>query len=165
MFSFGLTLKNFIDVSYFGDCEKYLPLKYNRLVKRDKMFDLEIENTGIGVDIEDVSRFRGLTAEKDARFLNKIFTEKEKGYCFSLARPEQHLAARFAGKEAVIKALSSLGMKKPVYRDIEILNNEKGGPGVTVLKKGYEGIHLLVSLSHSEGSAIAFVIAVKPTEK
>lgn len=129
------------------------------------MFNLENENTGIGVDIEDISRFKGLTVEKDARFLDKIFTEKEKGYCFCRARPEQHLAVRFAGKEAVIKALSSLDIKGPVYRDIEIINDRKGTPAVSILKDGYEGLRILISLSHSEESAVAFVIAVKTPVK
>ena len=74
---------------------------------------------GIGVDIEKTDRFKKKL--KDKRFLNKIFTQEELNYCFSNKYPEKHLAARFAGKEAMIKAYCSL------YKDITVYCH-KGQP-------------------------------------
>lgn len=124
-----------------------------------------LKNTSIGVDIEEVKRFEGLTAEKDARFLNKIFTKNELDYCYGRANTAQHLAARFAAKEAVIKALSSLGKDKITYHDIEITNNDKGVPSASFLKNGFKNLQVLVSMSHTEGNAIAFALAALKTEE
>jgi holo-[acyl-carrier protein] synthase len=62
-----------------------------------------MNNFGIGVDIESIERFVKLDRAKDSRFLAKIFTEKELDYCFKYKSPAEHLAVRYAGKEAVIK--------------------------------------------------------------
>ena len=115
---------------------------------------------GIGVDIEDISRFKGLTREKDAAFLNKLFTKKELDYCFSCGSPEQHLAARYAGKEAVIKALSALGKANLNYKEIEIVNDDRGVPHASIREKGITNLQILISLSHSEETAIAFTIVI-----
>ena len=122
------------------------------------MLNVNNEIVGIGVDIEDISRFQGLTVEKDASFLNKLFTEKELNYCFSAGNPAEHLAARYAGKEAIIKALSQLDRFEADYRDIEIVNDKMGIPGARVLKEGFAGLDILLSLSHSKETAIAFTI-------
>ena len=125
---------------------------------RENMFDINNEAAGIGVDIENISRFQGLTIEKDASFLNRLFTEKELDYCFSSGNPAEHLAARFAGKEVIIKALTQAGKSKVDYRDIEIVNDQRGVPGARILKDGFAGLDILLSLSHSQEAAIAFTI-------
>ena len=56
---------------------------------------------GIGVDCVDISRFEDLKAH----FIKKVYTRKEIKYCRSKMAPAQHFAGRFAGKEAVIKAM------------------------------------------------------------
>jgi holo-[acyl-carrier protein] synthase len=127
------------------------------------MFNIADGSTGIGVDIVDIGRFEGLTLERDSRFLNRIFTQKELSYCFSTAKPAQHLAARYAGKEAVVKALSMLD-RNLVYKDIEISNGAGGVPGVSILKEGFKDIDFLLSLSHAENAAIAFTVAVRRGE-
>jgi holo-[acyl-carrier protein] synthase len=127
------------------------------------MFSINNGSIGIGVDIETIDRFQGLTAEKDAAFLNKIFTKKELDYCFSSGNPAEHLAARFAGKEAIIKALSHLDRFKADYRDIEIINDRRGVPGARILKEGFSGLNILLSLSHSQETAIAFTIVALRT--
>lgn len=109
---------------------------------------------GIGVDIESIERFRELRENK--RFLSKVYTEKELEYCFSDQNTVQHLAARFAGKEATIKALSSLG-KKIDFKDIEILN-KKGVPCVDFSATKYINAEAKISLAHNEDNAIAFVV-------
>ena len=120
---------------------------------------------GIGVDVEDISRFQELDIENDSRFLNKIFTKKELDHCFSLAIPAQHLAARFAGKEAIIKASSSLGKVKPGYRDIEIENDSRGVPGAIIWKEGFDDVCIRLSLSHSHDVAVAFAIMTLEAEE
>ncbi len=129
------------------------------------MFSLDNASLGIGVDIESISRFRGLSVEKNKRFLSKIFTDTELDYCFSRANTTQHLAARFAAKEAVIKALSTLGKNKLNYRGIEITNDEIGIPVVSISKTGFNDIQISLSLSHTKQTAIAFAIAAQKTGK
>ena len=128
------------------------------------MFDVNNDTAGIGVDIENISRFQGLTIEKDAPFLNKLFTEKELEYCFSAGNPAEHLAARYVGKEAVIKALGQLDRPVSDYRDIEIINDKRGVPGARILKDGFAGLDILLSLSHSQETSIAFTIVTERTE-
>ena len=122
------------------------------------MFSSNNGSIGIGVDVATIDRFHGLTVEKDASFLNKIFTENELDYCFSSGNPAEHLAARFAGKEAIIKALGQLDRFKADYRDIEIVNDKRGIPGACILKEGFAGLDILLSLSHSRDTAIAFTV-------
>ena len=129
------------------------------------MFTIDDSNLSIGVDIEDISRFRGLTREKDKRFLSRIFTDKELDYCFSRANTEQHLAGRFTAKEAVIKALNALGKEKLNYREIEVLNDESGTPVISILKEGFRNIQASLSLSHTKKTAIAFTIAAQKARK
>ncbi len=108
---------------------------------------------GVGVDIEQISRFNGMNLENERIFLEHLFTRSELNYCFKKKYPQQHLAARFAAKEAVIKAMG--GIKRGwSYHDIEIIVKESGKPFVKICssKKG----RALISLSHSQGFAIAF---------
>lgn len=118
----------------------------------------ELKNLGVGTDIEDISRFKDLDRDKDRVFLNKIFTEKELDYSFSKARPYQHLAARYAGKEAVIKALSRIGKNGIGYKEIEISNDGRGLPRVDLER---EQLNIHISLSHSNDRALAFAVIVK----
>ena len=124
----------------------------------------KFKSFGVGTDIEDTSRFRNLDRNEDSIFLNKIFTKIELDYSFSKAKPCQHLAARYAGKEAVVKALCSLGRQSIGYRDIEILNDNKGIPKVNInygkLNRGKNNnLKVDISLSHSDGRALAFAVA------
>ena len=120
-----------------------------------------IGNFGIGVDIENIDRFRKLDAVNSSSFLKKVFTGKELDYCFSKRAAAPHLAVRFAGKEAVIKAISSMGKINPGYRDIEILNTENGVPEVKLTNKNLKKSQVNVSLSHCEGKAIAFAVVIE----
>jgi len=113
------------------------------------------EEVNIGVDIENIGRFNGLTKE----FLERVYTAKEISYCLSKSNPAQHYAGRFAGKEAVIKVLSGFGIKTD-YCEIEIANNAGGAPMVTP-KREYGGIDILISISHCDDKAIAFALGRK----
>jgi holo-[acyl-carrier protein] synthase len=111
----------------------------------------------VGVDIENVFRFTKELENKP--FLNKIFTKQELDYCFSKSLPEQPLAARFAAKEAVSKALGSLGFthKNFSLKDIEIKKKENGAPSISIknLDPKYK---INISISHTAEQAIAFCI-------
>jgi len=107
----------------------------------------------IGVDIEKIKRFKKKL--KDNSFLNRIFTDQELNYCFSKKYPEKHLASRFAGKEAVIKAYCSLFKKLLDFKSIEITNDISGIPKAKVCTD--DSINIEISLSHTKELAIAFV--------
>ncbi|MDP3244339.1 MAG: holo-ACP synthase [bacterium] len=114
---------------------------------------------GIGVDIEDVGRFSSLDLKRHRLFLQRIFTKKEIKYCFARKNYGPHLAARFCGKEAVIKALSSIGIIGVPYNMIEITNNRYDVPVVKMSQKTQK-IIVKLSLSHTKDIAIAFVIVM-----
>jgi len=121
---------------------------------------IEKENMdfGIGIDIEDIGRFRIFKNNKSHPFLNKIFTNPELEYCFSKKVLAKHLAARFAGKEAVIKAFYNMGDSKLNYKQIEILNDDKGVPLVRLKKDSLCNSLVKLSLSHCIDKVIAFAI-------
>ena len=123
---------------------------------------LEIDDSrfGVGVDIESIERFAGLKRTRNRAFLCKIFTPDELDYCYSKRIPAPHLAVRFAGKEAVIKALCSLGRPGSSYRDVEITNDENGVPVVKLTAPDFADLHVKISLSHGADKAIAFAVAL-----
>lgn len=117
---------------------------------------------GLGVDIEKVSRFREMDLRKCKRFYNRVFTRAEIKYCLSKSDPYPHFAARFAAKEAAIKASSS--HVRLFFNDIAVGNHRNGQPVLRILgrkKKELENkIHnffFLLSLSHTEDNAVAIV--------
>ncbi|HEY0247405.1 MAG TPA: holo-ACP synthase [Gryllotalpicola sp.] len=112
--------------------------------------------TGIGVDVVGLDRFERQLAGTP-RLLERLFAESER------ALPAQSLAARFAAKEALVKALGrSDGL---VWTDIEVVPDEHGDPGFVlhggvaevVASHGVSRLHL--SLTHDAGVAVAFVVA------
>ena len=84
----------------------------------------------VGIDLIEIARVRR-TLERYPSFRERCFTEAERAYCDSKPNPPQHYAARFAGKEAVGKALGS-GVRF-TWREIEIAGRPK--PGVTLTGK------------------------------
>ncbi len=113
-----------------------------------------LENIGLGVDIEEIARFRSLDRIRNRRFLEKIFTPRELKYCFSKKDPAPHLAVRFCGKEAMIKALASMEVHKIAYHKIEIINILNGVPKVLLHMKG-KAPKIQISLSHTHDYAMA----------
>ena len=87
---------------------------------------------GIGCDIERVNRFKAVL--KNKRFLSNIFTDGEIKYCFGKKHPEVHFAEKFVGKEAIFKAISSLGERIPL-KLIEILKKNKVDNRARLLSK------------------------------
>jgi holo-[acyl-carrier protein] synthase len=122
---------------------------------------------GIGIDLVNVERIRETVEKWESRFLNRIFTPAEQAYSLSSRRPYPHLAARFAVKEAVLKAFGT-GMRRGIsWTDIEVRREPSGKPGVVLHGRakaftetlGVSGI--LVSVSHDSGYSIGQVILVK----
>ena len=112
----------------------------------------------VGVDIVENSRFTPEVLE-DKLFMEKYFTEREREYCFSQANPAQHFAARFAGKEAVVKALCGFGIRCRLW-DVEIVSSDTGAPIVKLCDNLYDvnNLDVKISISHSDMSSIAFVM-------
>ncbi len=119
---------------------------------------------GIGSDIVKVSRIEKLVEGYGQRFLERIFSTTESAYASSKARPAIHLAARFAAKEAFVKALGS-GLREGLnWRDIEVINNDLGQPQLKLHNYAYQTCHkernatTWLSLSHEQDFALAFVV-------
>ena len=82
----------------------------------------------IGADIEQIKRFSDVL--NNSYFLSKCFTQNEIKYCESKANPPQHFAARFAAKEALVKATNN---KKIDFSDVEVINDKTGRPYFRIL--------------------------------
>jgi phosphopantetheine--protein transferase-like protein len=123
--------------------------------------DFAKENVGIGVDIESIKRFESNRLTNSVSFLSRVYSKEELALCFSSPIPAQTLAAKFAGKEATFKALSGLGGKKLAFRDIQIVSESNGLPNVRILNESYCNTNIVISLSHTEDTVIAFVIATR----
>src|SRR5438094_7171536 len=78
----------------------------------------------VGVDLIEIERVRS-TLERYPSFRERCFTEEERRYCDSRANPAQHYAARFAGKEAVGKAIGFGVARAFAWRDVEIVGRPK----------------------------------------
>ena len=85
---------------------------------------------GIGIDIIEIDRIKESVDKFGDHFLNKIFTPTELEYSLSKANKYQHLAARFAAKEAIYKAISSNWNSELSWQDMEIINAPNGMPEV-----------------------------------
>ncbi|MBU1098169.1 MAG: holo-[acyl-carrier-protein] synthase [Ignavibacteriae bacterium HGW-Ignavibacteriae-2] len=109
---------------------------------------------GIGIDIIEIERIKKSVDKFGDHFLNKIFTKTEIEYCLSKANKYQHLAARFAAKESIAKALSFSGENGFSWQDIEIYNEKNGMPKVKLSGKLKilvgEDKQLQITMSHSD---------------
>ena len=118
----------------------------------------------VGVDMVLVSRFAEKQMFSNTDALHKIFTPQELAYCLSCTHPAQHLAARFAAKEAVIKALAAAGEEMHIMKDctkIEVIRSAKGVPSIVLHDLDLQKWNVKISLSHTEEQAIAFAIVFK----
>lgn len=122
----------------------------------------------IGIDIVEVYRIRE-TIERTPRFAERVFTAAERDYCDAKGvAAAQSYAARFAAKEALLKALKTGWRGRITWQDMEILNDPMGVPEMTVTGEaqkmlgelGAARIHL--SISHTSEHAIAQIILEAP---
>ena len=119
---------------------------------------------GIGVDIEHPRRFKRIMLKKCIKVRDRIFTPKEVEYCSRFVKFEERFAGRFAAKEAILKALSSLPQTHDVLtpKDIEILPRYYKKPHIRIntrligIRKANLKIHL--SISHIARYAVAFCV-------
>ena len=120
----------------------------------------QVSKTAVGVDIIEIGRIKHAVSRWQDSFLNRIYTHSE----LEVSRNISSLAARFAAKEAVMKALGT-GFRGVSWREIEILNDADGAPSVRLLgralqRSGELGLaRFEISLSHSRKYAIAMVMA------
>ena len=113
------------------------------------------QKIGIGIDIVNINRFRKKKIKKNLSFYRKILYESEIKYCTKFKSPYEHIAAKFAIKESIIKSIPD----KISFLDIKTSNSKYGKPIVN-LSGNLEGRYsFLVSASHEREYAIAIVTA------
>ena len=120
---------------------------------------------GVGIDIIEIERIKDSVEKYGDRFLNKIYTPNEIKYCVNKFNKYQHLAARFAAKEAVYKAVAS-GWKEGIsWRDIEVFNDPTGIPEIKPFGKLKTFLsndkQLKISMSHSDNYVTCVAIIYK----
>lgn len=150
---------------------------------------------GIGTDIVEISRIEKATKKWGKKFLNRVFVESEIYYCYQRKNPFQHLAGKFAAKEALIKALNYFYKQEIIQKveilegdlkdiknqkdrgvnlfislkEIEIDNDEQGMPIVTFnsphLNAKNLSLSFHLSIAHERNYAIAFAIIEKEAVK
>jgi len=117
-----------------------------------------------GTDIIEISRVKESIESTNKKFCERVYTEKEREYCENKKiQKYQHYAVRFSAKEAIFKAISDeLENKFEInWKDIEILNDEKGRPYVNILNNKIQNIEDIdISLSHCKEYAIANVVVI-----
>ena len=113
---------------------------------------------GLGTDLIDVARVEQKLRD-DPGMINELFTPSEISYCEAKHRPAQHFAARFAAKEALLKALGTGWRDGLSWREIEIRHDEQGRPlmflsgKVEELSRDRNVLHIHVSLAHTASQA------------
>ena len=120
----------------------------------------------IGIDIVEIKRLEKTSKKWGKAFLKKVYTPRELAYSMKKRFPYQHLAARFAAKEAIFKALGEVEKNFVGWKNIEILNDSNGKPAVfwhgdaekCRRKRRISGA--VVSLSHSDHYAVASAMLV-----
>ncbi len=116
---------------------------------------------GLGVDLADIHRVEEVLA-KYPRFAERCFTEHEREYAFRFAKPARRLAARFAGKEAVMKSMGT-GWRRVRWRDVEITGG--GAPRVRLFgtaraRADMLGVtEVLVTITHTDDTALVMAVA------
>ena len=114
----------------------------------------------VGIDIVETARIRAAIERFKGRFLRRIFTEGEIAFCNSKPNRFQSYGARFAAKEAILKALGTGKSQGIRWRDMEIIDDEHSQPAVRLHGRVRELVagEVHVSLSHTRTSAVAVCI-------
>lgn len=120
--------------------------------------------SGIGIDTVETARFQRFLDEGNEAILNRLFSPEEQDYCRAKKGAAACLAARFAAKEAFLKALGT-GMRNGIsWIEIQVRHNHLGKPDIQLsgraeelfTRSGAERLHL--SISHDGGNAVAIVV-------
>ena len=112
-----------------------------------------MEITGIGVDIENIDKFKNKEYKKNKNFYCKIFSANEINYCLTKTDSCMSFAGKFCAKEAIAKALKKNNLFS--LANIEIINNEAGQPEAFMNAKK---IDCFLSIAHGDAMAIAFCV-------
>jgi len=119
----------------------------------------------VGVDVVGVERLERLVRDDEER-QRTLFTQVELDYCRGKRRQYEHLAARFAAKEAVLKAFGTGISQRMRWTDVEVVNERSGRPRIRLAgevaafaeRRGLQDLD--VSLTHTEGLALAHAVTV-----
>jgi holo-[acyl-carrier protein] synthase len=120
---------------------------------------------GVGTDMVDCQRIEQMIQRHGDRFLERVFSAEEIAYCLRGKRPAEHFAARFAAKEAILKALGTGWIGKIAWADMALLPDTLGKPvlrltGHTAELAAEQKItRWHVSMSHTRTQAVAVAIA------
>ena len=109
----------------------------------------------VGIELVSIDKFGRALDRWGNRLLHRLFTEYELAYCLKKRNPLPHLAARFALKASIMKAMGDI----VAYRDIEVRADDGGRPSVRV--KGERARVVLASISHDGGFALAEAMVVR----
>ena len=124
---------------------------------------------GVGIDLVRISRMEAAIGRWGGRLMDRLFTAREQEYCLRYRQPAPHFAARFAAKEATIKALGWPRDAPFGWAEVETINDPSGRPHLSMTghvrtvatRLGVEQI--CVSLSHDRDYAIAYVMVTQGT--
>lgn len=122
---------------------------------------------GVGIDLIEIERIRGVHERHGTRFTSRILTDDEQKYVLRHADPSQRLAGRWAAKEAAFKALGTGLAEGMRWRDVEILPDARGKPVLALYGQALARARELkaevyhVTITHAEGIAMAQVILEK----
>ena len=123
---------------------------------------------GLGIDLVEIERIRGVYERHGERFLHRILRPDESAYCLAHKDPLPFIAGRFAAKEAIAKAFGTGISSQLGWLDMEVRHKESGAPyvvlhadGLSLLhQRGAQTVHL--SLSHTAQHATAVAILEGP---
>jgi holo-[acyl-carrier protein] synthase len=122
---------------------------------------------GLGADVIEVERIRGVLERQGERFLARVFTEEEQLYCSKMKHPHKHYAARFAAKEAVSKCFTTGIGAEFGWKSASVYHGERHQPLVRLDEKAQQllasvgATHVLLTLSHTDTVAMAVAALIK----
>ncbi|MFZ5495790.1 MAG: holo-ACP synthase [Verrucomicrobiota bacterium] len=122
---------------------------------------------GLGCDIIETDRIRGVLRRHGERFLARVFTDEERAYCDSLKHPHKHYAARWAAKEAVSKAFTTGIGEHLGWTSVSVYHGTRHEPLVRLdakaqaLLQSAGATHVVLSLSHIDTHAMAVAALVR----
>ncbi|MFH1219609.1 MAG: holo-ACP synthase [Candidatus Eisenbacteria bacterium] len=128
----------------------------------------DLSRVRAGIDIVSVGRIEDMLTRWGERFLKRIYTDGEIAYCMNRAFPARSLAARFAAKEAFIKAVSPWPADGIDPRSIEVVVDSSGIPAIEPhgnARKALRGQMASVSVSHEQEFAVAMVVTSGPSQE
>ena len=122
---------------------------------------------GLGCDLIEVDRVRGVMERQGERFLARVFTAEERAYCDGMKFPHKHYAARFAAKEAISKCFSTGIGKEFGWKSASVYHGDRHEPLVRLdetgaaLLQSLGGNRILLTLSHTEHAAMAVAAIIR----